>query len=477
MAEINTRIILRNDTADKWATEAGAATPLKPGEAAVEIVNGKAKLKVGIAEDSTFASAPYIGGAEANVFQIELAADETDIEAAIAKAIPEGTELAIGDIAIVKSEIGNSTGKYSYTSYVYEEVADNDFAWVAMDGNYSASNVYFKDDITLAGSYTAVGNVTKSSNAATGTLSAKGKSLADVMTSIFTKEINTNLQNSNPSTTINATKDVYLLVGANSTAQTVTLSLSKGSYDNGYGYVESKNEENIEAGTPAKTVVTNDGTGVEVNQYYFNGTAQTTNSYSVAATKKTTAPSSEVIKGKISYKNAGNPVSNLKNIYPAQALADGTTSEVSATLNRWYLPFYHGFTVDGDVIATPETVTASQIQGLNKANMTTYRFSDDASTVKDSDRTGITQFTNSNAYNKKKVNTATASGSWRQYFLAYPKDWGYAMSDAKDSNNLTCGVSQATDVTMTFNGVDVVYSVYYINNKAAYDTTKILWTI
>ena len=83
----------------------------------------------------------------------------------------------------------------------------------------------------------------------------------------------------------------------------------------------------------------------------------------------------------------------------------------------------------------------------------------------------------SNAYNKKKVNTATAAGAWRQYFLAYPKAWNFTMSDAKDSNNLTCGVSQAADVTMTFNGVDVVYSVYYINNKAAYDTTKILWTI
>ena len=476
MAEINTRIILRNDTAENWEK---STLKLKGGEAAVEVVNGKAKLKIATADDQTFENAPYIGGAEANVFQVELAADATDIEGAINAVIPEGVELAIGDIAIVKAEI--ASGKTSYTSYVYSEVEDGNggtkLAWAAMDGNYNASNVYFSDDLTLAGSYTSVGNVSKGSNSATGTLSAKGKSLTDVMTSIFTKEINTNLQNTNPSTTINATKDVYLLVGANSTEQTVTLSLGKGSYDNGYGYVSEKNETGIAAGTPAKTVVTNDGTGVEVNQYYFNGTAQAGNSYTVASTKKTTAPSSEIIKGKISYKNAGSPVSNLKNIYPAQKLANGTTAETSATLNRWYLPFYHGFTVDSDVIATPEAVTAAQIQGLKTANMTTYRFSDDAATVKDSDRPATTTFTNSNAYNKKKINTATASGSWRQYFLAYPKDWGYTMTEAKDSNNLTCGVSEAADVTMTFNGVNVVYKVYYINNKAAYDTTKILWTI
>lgn len=68
MAEITTRLILRNDTAEAWATDSGKATPLKPGEAAVEISNGKAKLKVGIADNSTFETAPYIGGTEANVF-------------------------------------------------------------------------------------------------------------------------------------------------------------------------------------------------------------------------------------------------------------------------------------------------------------------------------------------------------------------------------------------------------------------------
>ena len=80
MAEINTRIILRNDTAEAWKN---SELKLKGGEAAVEVVNGKAKLKIATTDNQSFADAPYIGGAEANVFQIELTADETDIEAAI----------------------------------------------------------------------------------------------------------------------------------------------------------------------------------------------------------------------------------------------------------------------------------------------------------------------------------------------------------------------------------------------------------
>ena len=139
MAEINTRIILRNDTATNWEN---SEVKLKAGEAAVEIVNGKAKLKIATADNQGFAAAPYVGGAEANVFQIQLAAGETDIEAAINKVVGS-TELAVGDIAIVKAEIGEETGKFSYTSYVYEEIEADRFEWVAMDGNYSASNVYF----------------------------------------------------------------------------------------------------------------------------------------------------------------------------------------------------------------------------------------------------------------------------------------------------------------------------------------------
>ena len=473
MAEIQTIIQLRNDTADAWDTEAGKATPLMPGEAAAVFTeNGKVKLMIGAnKENGTFADALQVGGEEAQVFQsASLASTNGDDDIDVINGLTTGKELHAGDMAVVKRYLKGESGAISYTSYVYDPTIDSNVKWIAMDGNYSAENVFFKEDILLAGNYTAVGNVTKSSNAATANLEVAGKSLADIMTSIFTKEIKDNLANTSPSTSINATKDVYLEIGKYSTAQTVTLSLNKGSYDNGYGYVVSKDEENIADGTSAVTVVTNDGTGVVANQYYFNGTAQDTNSFSVASIKKD-EKGSETIKGKISYKNAGNPVSNIKKIYPSQALADSTTSEVSATLNKWYVPFYQGFTYSDSVIADPANITATQLTtGLSAPAAKT------ADNKVTSSSTAVKNI-NGDAYDKKKCTAAAASKAWRQYFLAYPTSYSYDMSAAKDSNGIDCTVNKANEVELDINGNKVKYTVYYINNAADYDTLGITWTL
>ena len=66
MAEIKTRIILRNDTAEAWAD---SDVELKTGEAAVEIKDGKAKVKIATADGQTFADAAYIGSEDEKMFQ------------------------------------------------------------------------------------------------------------------------------------------------------------------------------------------------------------------------------------------------------------------------------------------------------------------------------------------------------------------------------------------------------------------------
>ena len=101
----------------------------------------------------------------ANVFQITLTEDDTDDIAAIeAKVAEENAEKQNGDVAIVKSTFAD--GKVSYTSYVYDseldvEGADSSHGWSAMDGNYSATNVFLKNKIELAGSFSSVGNYNK----------------------------------------------------------------------------------------------------------------------------------------------------------------------------------------------------------------------------------------------------------------------------------------------------------------------------
>lgn len=189
MAEktLNTIIQLRADSTENWSTEAGQATPLTKGEAAIEITaNGKAKLKVGTSNTSTFADAPYVGGEEAQLFTntTPLASTNTQDDATevIPTFIAEGTELHDGDVAVVKRYISENTGSgapVSYTSYVYDNGN-----WVACDGNYSASNVFLKNNITLAGDFTSVGNYKKG----TTTINA-GTSLESLLSGMLQQEL------------------------------------------------------------------------------------------------------------------------------------------------------------------------------------------------------------------------------------------------------------------------------------------------
>ena len=109
MAQLNTRIVLRNDTAEKWAS---VNPVLLKGEIGVENDTRKQKMGDGI---SNWNSLPYMT-AEGQVFQVEPTANQTHIEAINAAVV--GKNLVGGDIAIVKELI--VVDEYSYTSYVYD---------------------------------------------------------------------------------------------------------------------------------------------------------------------------------------------------------------------------------------------------------------------------------------------------------------------------------------------------------------------
>ena len=145
MAELNTIITLRQGTTAEWAN---SIVRLREGEMGLEFLHdGNVKIKAGDGEH-LWSALPYIGSdvKSANVFQVELGADDIDEIAAIeAKVAAEGAEKQDGDVAIVKSTFAD--GKISYTSYVYDseldvEGEDSSKGWSAMDGNYSATNVF-----------------------------------------------------------------------------------------------------------------------------------------------------------------------------------------------------------------------------------------------------------------------------------------------------------------------------------------------
>lgn len=101
----------------------------------------------------------------------EVTSDEIELE----NLIPADTEFVGGDVLIVT----NSTGIKSAYHFDGED-------WIACDGNVDASKVIMPIDITLAGSYTQVGNLTKTSTG-TATFATKGKSVAAALQEILSK--------------------------------------------------------------------------------------------------------------------------------------------------------------------------------------------------------------------------------------------------------------------------------------------------
>lgn len=86
-----------------------------------------------------------------------------------------------GDVFVVTTTVDGST--YEQSAYFYDGSA-----WVAMTGSVDADKVILRENITLAGGYTQVGNLTKSQNG-TATFQTKGKSVMDALTEIFSKRL------------------------------------------------------------------------------------------------------------------------------------------------------------------------------------------------------------------------------------------------------------------------------------------------
>ena len=357
MAEINTIIQLRNDTAEKWATEQGQATPLKAGEVAVEIADGKAKLKIGTGDNSTFGNTEYFGSdvKESQVYQSEILVstnvdDDIDI---IEGLIPEGTELQNGDIAIVRRYISGNSGPISYTSYVYDK--DIDTGWVATDGNYSASNVFLKNKITLAGDFTSIGNYQK------GKTFEAGTSMESILSGMMQQELYPNANDKpNASITVSGGNGE---VGSEYTVPTATLKITDvGSYP----YAPTATGITFEVG---KVMLAEGADPDKATNTKTNDAVMTTNStitlkasgdkalYSDTATKYT-------FSGKGTYTDGVVPKTNLGNDYPDAQIKSGdvTIDDATATFTGWRYIFGGG--------TTAETIDSTAIRALTKLKKT-----------------------------------------------------------------------------------------------------------
>ena len=308
---INTRIQLRNDLAATWHSKNPV---LNKGEIGIEI--DTRKMKVG--DGKTAWDALSYMGADANDIlavinenrdnctQIELTQGQTDADGLATITSPKK-----GDTAIVSKLIVGD--KKSYTAYVY-----NGENWAACDGNYSADNVYFDEDLT----YTANIGVLTVPSTGSGTIQASGKNVKDVLAGILAKE-------KNPSKTAPAVS--FSDQGGFGTFEigtkknlTYTAALSAGSYTYGPATGITAQSWSVSCTGVAGTKTTATGT--------FENVVAESNGKRIVATAQ--------------YGDGAIPVTNLGNPYKAGQIKAGSASKTSDSLVGVRYMFWGPMTTD-----------------------------------------------------------------------------------------------------------------------------------
>lgn len=346
MATLNTRIILRNDSTANWLTN--ESTVLLKGEVGIEfLADGKVKVKIGDGT-KTWAQLDYFGGEESKTFQVNSLDEITD------------TDLAVGDTAIVKTAIytdaeNEANNKYSYTGYVY-----NGSAWAAMDGNYSADNVYFEDDMLVT---KEIGYITLTNGQ--GTIPSKGKNLSEVFEAMFVKE-------QNPTTTQPSVNLTFSQAGAYEVGSVISPSYSATFNAGSYTYGPE--------------------TGVTVTSWEISDTAGNTASTASGsfADVTVTDTTNYKITAKANHTEGAIPLTNKKNEYAAGQIAAGNKSKVSSAITG-YRSFFYGVL---DTSSTEAPLTSEIVRGL----------------------------TNGGAYNASKTFTLNGSATAKRIVIAIPSN-------------------------------------------------------
>ena len=197
-----------------------------------------------------------------------------------------------------------------------------------MDGNYNASNVYFDKDLTYTVQF---GTLAKPSGS--GTFSAAGKNVEQVLSSLMAQEANPT--KSNPAVSFTAEGGFGTFEIGTKKNLTYTAALSAGSYT--YGPATGITAQTWEVSC----------TGVTGTKSTANGTFE--NVVAEATAKKITA--------KATYNEGAIPVTNLGNPYPAGKIAAGSASKNSSELKGVRYMFWGPMT-DADMALNSANIRA-----------------------------------------------------------------------------------------------------------------------
>lgn len=298
MAEktLTTQIILRNGTTTEWEA---STKVLQKGEVGIDTAKNEIRIGDGehtwkdlkIAGADQAAIQALIDKAEDKVSVLLVEGNETDTEMLATIANP-----AQGDMAIVERAVTSGSKVNSHTAYAYDGEK-----WCAMDGNYNAENVYFNSDLI----YTAPIGVKTVPASGSGTISAAGKNVKEVLASILAEEKNPS--KTNPAVSFNTQDGFGTYEIGTKKNLSYTASLSAGSYT--YG--------------PA--------TGITAQSWSVNCTGiadaktSATGTFENVVAEKTP----KTITATATYNEGAVPKTNLGNDYPAGKIAAGSSSKIS----------------------------------------------------------------------------------------------------------------------------------------------------
>ena len=426
MATLNTKIVLRNDTAAAWAS---ANPKLLAGEIGIEKDTGLMKIGDGI---NLWNDLEYANECERAAHYEVIPTDTQTDDAAIAAKLAELDVAAkADDIAIVKREIAD--GKKSHTAYIY-----NGTAWAALDGNYSAANVFLPNKITLAGDYgldSRKDKITSIGNLRIGDTIEAGTSLQ----SLFMDMLSQRLQ---PSATPTAPAASIILYTDGSTKKTTAGAVEVGTTINPY-FVASLSAGSYTYG-PA--------TGITATSYSVTSTGRktvdgaTTDTVEDSATTASGAFDSFVVDDNTSYKvsvsiphnagvaahdNLGDPAN------PEVKIAAGTKTANSGAVTG-YRAWFCGYKNGNNALADATAITGAQVRALGNAANGSWKSSMNVSQMK-------------------------------QMFFAAPAGKGYKPV-IKDSKT-TAPQTVKGPITVSVEGKDgfdaIDYDVWYVANTAA----------
>ena len=426
MATLNTKIVLRNDLAATWAS---VNPKLLAGEIGIEKDTGLMKIGDGV---NLWNDLEYANECErAAHYEVEATGTQTDDEAIAAKLTELGAEAKVDDIAIVKREIAD--GKKSHTAYIY-----NGTAWAALDGNYSAANVFLPNKITLAGDYGKDGRgdkITTIGNLKIGDTINAGTSLQ----SLFMDMLSQRLQ---PSATPTAPAASISLYTDGSTKKVAAGEVEVGTTINPY----------FVASLSAGAYTYGPATGITATSYSVTSTGRktvdgaTADTVEDSATTASGAFDSFVVDDDTNYKvsvsiphnagvaahdNLGDPAN------PEVKIAAGTKTANSGAVTG-YRAWFCGYKNGDNALADATAITGAQVRALGNAANGSWKSSMDVTQMK-------------------------------QMFFAAPAGKGYKPV-IKDSKT-TAPQTVKGPITVSVEGKDgfdaIDYDVWYVANTAA----------